>query len=265
MIEIEFIKPRPELQRYVRYYYKLICDEPTQHLTFPLGSPQIIFHKKSPLSIPEFGITQDRFTISGQVDFPSHIASDGNTETIVSVFYPYTLAHFIDTPLSELRNLEISGFDLGTTTLNRLAIQILNCSDDFLCINLIEQYLLSKLPITQDVNHARLEVCLNLLKESPSTSINILAEKCCLSTKQFERVFGNKIGMSPKVYAKIVRFQKTLWMMQKGIRDFTDISYSAGYSDQSHFNREFRRYSGVTPTELLVMQPAYSDLFCQPV
>ncbi len=265
MIEIEFIKPRPELKKYVRYYYKLTCDEPTQHLTFPLGSPQIIFHKKSPLSIPEFGMTQDRFTISGQVDFPSHIASDGNTDMIVAVFYPYALAHFIDTPLSELRNLEISGFDIGTTTLNRLATHILNCNDNLLCIDLIEQYLLSKLPITQDVNYARLEICLNLLKKSPSTSIDILAEKCCLSPKQLGRVFGNMIGMSPKEYAKIVRFQKTLWMMQKGMIDFTDISYSAGYSDQSHFNREFKRYSGVTPRALLAMQPAYSDLFCQPV
>ena len=80
-------QPREELRPYVRYYWVLESDEPFSILTFPIGCPQIIFHKKTPLYIPELDKSQSQFTISGQVNFPAHIQSDGSLEMIVAVFY----------------------------------------------------------------------------------------------------------------------------------------------------------------------------------
>lgn len=58
----------------------------------------------------------------------------------------------------------------------------------------------------------------------------------------------------------MARFQKSLWFMQNGNRDFAGIAYSCGYADQSHFIRECRRLSSATPAELLKAQQVYSDL-----
>jgi len=105
---MRIIQPKQELRPYVRYYWMLEDDEPFSVLTFPIGCLQIIFHRKSPLYVPELNSLQNRFTISGQVNFPSHIQSDGNLDMIVAVFYPHTIGMFIDTPPSAFYNREIS-------------------------------------------------------------------------------------------------------------------------------------------------------------
>ena len=83
-----------------------------------------------------------------------------------------------------------------------------------------------------------------------------------MGKKQFERVFCHHVGMMPKEYARIVRFQKTLLMMQSGVTGYADIAFAAGYSDQSHFIREFKKFAGCTPERLT---HPYSDLFSVPV
>ena len=121
---MKIILPREELRPYVRYYWMLESDEPFSVLTFPIGCPQIIFHRKSPLYIPELKSFQNTFTISGQVIFPAHILSDGNLDMIVAVFYPHTVGMFIGTPPSAFYNQEISGYDIENRQLNDVAARI---------------------------------------------------------------------------------------------------------------------------------------------
>lgn len=71
--------------------------------------------------------------------------------------------------------------------------------------------------------------------------------------------------MNPKEYGRIVRFQRSLRMMQSGSRNYADIAYANGYADQSHFIREFRQFSGLTPKQLTEYQTPYSDLYTYPV
>ncbi len=74
-VNIKFYKPCEALKPYVRYYYTLQCGIHASVLTFPLGSPQIIFHRKNPLFIPQLDSFQPEFTISGQVNFPAKTGS----------------------------------------------------------------------------------------------------------------------------------------------------------------------------------------------
>ena len=71
--------------------------------------------------------------------------------------------------------------------------------------------------------------------------------------------------MNPKEYARIVRFQKSMWMLQCGNRNYADIAAASGYSDQSHLIREFKSMTGHTPRSLLSICQPYSDLFTNPV
>lgn len=120
MSGLKVYRPSAALSRYVRYYWIMECHEPSKVLTFPIGCPQIIFHKRIPLFIPELGCAQNRFTVSGQVNFPAHVVSDGDTCMIVAVFYPHTIERFISVPPSEFYNMEISGYDIGNDKLNHL-------------------------------------------------------------------------------------------------------------------------------------------------
>lgn len=255
-------QPREELRPYMRYYWVLESDERFSVLTFPIGCPQMIFHRRTPLFIPELSCRQDKFTISGQVNFPAHIASDGDMEMIVAVFYPHTIGMFIDTPPSAFYNQEISGYDIGNKQLNLLADRILDCADSGTAISLIEQWLTAR--IRPSLNIKRIGASLAILLRSPSTSVDNLAGIACLGKKQYGRLFREYVGMNPKEYRRIARFQRALRMMQLGSRDYADIAYANGYSDQSHFIRDFRQFSGMTPKQLTEYQTPYSDLYTIP-
>ena len=143
--DFRFYKPCKELQPYIRYYWVFKSNQPLNTLTFPIGCPQIIFHKQTPLYIPELRTVQSEFTVSGQVNYPSHFYADGNVEMIVVVFQPYTLKAFLNLPISLLHNQEVSGYDLENENLKQLAAQIFDCKNTNLCIAIIEQWLLSQI------------------------------------------------------------------------------------------------------------------------
>ena len=100
----------------------------------------------------------------------------------------------------------------------------------------------------------------------PETSVTELASVTCLSKKQFERLFNELVGANPKEYARIVRFQKSLNLLQHCSEDtnLSQLAYQCGYADQSHFIREFKQFSGYTPLSLLNVCKPYSDLFSNP-
>ena len=209
------------MRSYVRYYWALEGDEPFSVLTFPIGCPQIIFHKKSPLYIPELDKKQSQFTISGQVNFPAHIQSDGGLEMIVAVLYPHTIGMFIDTPPLAFYNLEISGYDIENRQVNDVAQRIFDCENDKECIDILENFLSSK--IRSSLNISRIGMSVSTLLRVPSTSVNALAASACLGKRQYERVFRETVGMNPKEYARIVKFQKALWLMQRGESNYAGI------------------------------------------
>lgn len=259
-----FYSPCRRLQPFIRYYWILRTNEKQDILTFPIGCPQLIFHRLTRFYIPELKIEQARFSISGQVNFPARVQSSGDVETIVVVFHPHAIGTMFNIPASSFYNQEIDGYSLGDKSLNILAEKVLNAVDSTEAIKLIEQWLLLRLTESGIYNFNRVGVSLKHLFFDNAISVERMAQLACLSRKQFERVFLNAVGMKPKEYSNVVRFQKSLWLMQNGNRDFADIAYSCGYADQSHFIRECRRYSGVTPAELLKTQPVYSDLLTSP-
>lgn len=256
-------RPRIELQPYVRYYWTLECDDPFEVLTFPIGCPQLIFHRKTPFYIPELGQSQDRFSISGQVNFPAHLRSDGNLDMIVAVFRPHIIGMFIDTSPSEFYNIEISGYDLGNRFLNDVAARIFDCGSTARCVQILEEQLMTRIRAVPDFR--RVSSALDRMLAQPSVTVNALADTACLGKKQFGRVFRSLTGMNPKEYARIVRFQKSLRFMQCGRRDHAAVAADCGYADQSHYIREFRDMSGLTPQAFLRQSRPYSDLYTDPV
>lgn len=268
----QFYKPCELLQSYVRYYWVFKSSQLLNTFTFPVGCPQIIFHKQVPLYVPELHSVQDRLTVSGQVNFSSHLYADGNLEMIVVVFQPHTMNLFLDNiPVSLFYNIEVSGYGLENKSLNELAAQMFDCEDNSVCIKYIERWLLSQISgsfSSAFYNLRRIDAVMREMLVHPQTTIAELSSIACLGKKQFERLFNSFVGINPKEYACIVRFQKALAYMQRLSGEelsFAQIAYASGFADQSHFIREFRRFCGYTPASLLKVADPYSDLFTSPV
>ena len=141
---------------------------------------------------------------------------------IVAVFYPHTVGMFIDTPPSAFYNLEISGYDIENRQLNEIAQKIFDCENAKDCIDILEDFLTSK--IRPVLNISRVGSTIGTLLSVPSTSVKALAASACLGKRQYERVFRETVGMNPKEYARIVKFQKALWLMQRGESNYAGIA-----------------------------------------
>lgn len=79
-------------------------------------------------------------------------------------------------------------------------------------------------------------------------SINTLASAAGVSRQQLTRVFRERVGVSPKLYCRLARFQSALSFARAGESvDWARAAFELGYADQSHMIAEFRQFSSLTP------------------
>ncbi|MEO1170544.1 MAG: helix-turn-helix transcriptional regulator [Myxococcota bacterium] len=80
-------------------------------------------------------------------------------------------------------------------------------------------------------------------------SVHDLERRLQFNRRRIHRYFLRYVGLSPKAYTGVVRFQNALRQLHKG-SPIADVAYTSGYSDQAHMTRAFRRLSGQTPARL---------------
>lgn len=89
---------------------------------------------------------------------------------------------------------------------------------------------------------------LELLRLNGNVPIEHIASLACLSLRQFERVSKERIGLPPKLFARLVRFSKAYRIRENfAALSWTNIAHECGYFDQMHFIRDFKEFAGVAP------------------
>jgi AraC-like DNA-binding protein len=81
-------------------------------------------------------------------------------------------------------------------------------------------------------------------------AIGLLVEEAGCNHKQFIAQFREQIGLPPKTLARLLRFDHAVNRIKRGgTPDWPALAHTCGYFDQAHFNKDFRRFAGVTPGE----------------
>jgi len=75
-----------------------------------------------------------------------------------------------------------------------------------------------------------------------------VAARYGISARYMQQLFVQYTGLTPKLYSQINRFQTSLQLIREGNSSLTSIAYECGYADQSHFIREFKSFTGLTPS-----------------
>lgn len=264
MQSFRVIKPTPELAPYIKNYWILQDDAfvPVAERLLPVGTIQMTFHKGKRLFSKTGNELHPQALICGHSIGFSDVVSTGNIEMITIVFQPHTARTFFNLPLNVFRGYHISIHDMDDTELSDLAKRIEDTPDNEICIRLIEAFLLHRLMKYSSYHQGRISTAIREINVQPQTTVPKLSDLACLSTKQFNRIFVNHVGTTPKEFMRIVRMQRSLYsmQMQPGI-DFAQVAYTCGFSDQSHFIKEFKLFSGYTPAEFLSVCAPYSDYF----
>ena len=116
-----------------------------------------------------------------------------------------------------------------------------------------EDYLAKRLPRVRGVHPGVARVL-----AEPTYAIDrvhALAEHAGLGPRRFARVFRSSVGVSPKRWLRLRRFQRVIARAGDPIVDWADLAFALGYSDQPHLVREFREFSGITPSEYQRLAP----------
>jgi AraC-like DNA-binding protein len=95
-----------------------------------------------------------------------------------------------------------------------------------------------------------LRLCRAAAKLRRGGSVRAAAECAGVSERQLERLFEIELGMRPKLFARILRLRRAMMLVGKGAT-LADAAITAGYADQSHFNRNTQSLMGGAPSQIL--------------
>lgn len=274
MVFFPHIQPHPALRPYVRHY--LLLHIPLAGITsdqrvkpIPPDADQSLFFY--PRSVAKTVVNRNGETRTnpssifvGQQTSRMNILL-GEDHLIIQVcFRPGFLYQLLGgMPATEFQGKEIDAECLLDTGINELNDRLREETDHRRMISHIEAYLLKKmdslaqrtLPL-QPID----KVILAIKETNHLLSLDWLADQACLSSRQLERKFQERLGMSPKFYARIARFDRAFKLkLQQPHLDWLDVAYACGYFDYSHLMRDFRQFAEVSPTRLMTQDTASPD------
>lgn len=177
------------------------------------------------------------------------IKTPADLRLIFCIFKPVGFYRLFNVPIHLLNNdvvpLEVF---LGNRT-REFKERVLSAPTDQAKIDVVNAFFTSlarKLPPAYDlpVEHAQDQ----LMQNNGLVSIEALSNQINVSRRSLERHFEVNIGMSPKYYAKVLRFNYAFGLKRANPNlDWFDIIYDCGYFDQTHFIKEFRHFTGQPP------------------
>ncbi len=198
-------------------------------------------------------ILQPRAMVIGQITEPFFIQPTGYVNTFAIRFYPYGFANFINKPIKELSNTETPItylFDNNVASL--LEQRIMEAKDTKERIIIIEDFLLTELNRKSTLDKIVQTTVEALVTTNGSISINHIIKSDIANRRQLERKFASQVGLSPKQLAKVIRLQAALKMLlNEKSEKLSSIAYESEYYDQAHFIRDFKEFTGISPTAFL--------------
>jgi AraC-like DNA-binding protein len=107
--------------------------------------------------------------------------------------------------------------------------------------------------------HAAIGHALGALERCPQIQrIDSLVRDSGLSQRRFSTLFREQVGIAPKQYTRMLRFRRVVAQARPGI-DWAHVAADCGFHDQPHLNREFRTFSGMTPSQYLARRGVYTN------
>jgi len=251
------ITPSPALQEYVRDY--LIA-----HFIFENNQPIPL---KAFAPRPEQAITflpRGYLTMHNLVDGKSQIApaisicgqqlSRYNFQLTREYlmlrinFHPGVLYRLLRIPLSEFVHTWFDAelaVNREMTEVNERLANALSYSD---MVSIVEDYLKTRIKRIRTDIHSVDKVASYILANSPQVSMDWLANQAYLCQRQFNRKFTERIGVSPKLFTRIVRFFNAYKYREAHPHDdWLNVALLFGYTDYQHMVKDFKEFANVTP------------------
>ncbi|KAF2342919.1 helix-turn-helix transcriptional regulator [Flavobacterium tistrianum] len=258
-MEFQYFLPSEILKPYIKHYYIFESDSDIefQDTVFPSGEMEMIFNLGDGIwesLIDEKFHKTPKIELWGQITKPLAIKSKGRHTMLGIRFYTHSAAYFFNDEVGIFNDQILDLEDVIGKPITTLHLQLLETPEIQKRIELIESFLIKKL-ITNDNKSQKIQKVAHILSslvQNPSgNDINTIAAKYGMTPRYLHKLVFQHTGLAPKSFNKITRFQRSLKLISNNDSPLTSVAYDSGYFDQSHFIRDFKAFTGTTPTSYL--------------
>ena len=255
-MEGKIFTPHADLQDFVLAYWTLDFPKaatPQINTIVPDGTMKMIFHYGDlywhhPANGDRF--LQPRCFLIGQLTRPYVVEPAGDTGTFVVRFQPNGFLPFATVPIREIENQPVALSVLYGEAGRILEDRIINAHSTPERISIIEWFLRQRLADVDTIDRIIQSTVDTILETKGQISVTELSKKNHIHRRQLVRKFSKTIGLSPKQLSKTIRLQSTLkTLLNQEKLKLTHLAYDNEYYDQSHFIKEFKEFTGLSPKE----------------
>jgi hypothetical protein len=249
--------PDSDFESFIKCYWTLNVPKdpaPEKQRILPDGCIELIFTLGDDIrrytSEKRF-IIQPRAMVLGQISEPFFIEPAGFVDTFAARFYPSGFAPFTQIPIKDFANKETPiSCVFGEAIANDLENAIVNAASTRERIQIVEQFLSAQMRNADVIDSTLKSTIDTILLTKGRVGVNEILKDELPRRRQLERKFSQRVGISPKQLGRIIRLQETLKMLlNQPAGNLTEIAYENQYFDQSHFIKDFKEFTGVSPKE----------------
>lgn len=247
-----FLPAPPFLSDYVDSIFVFENSANTNGFCLPLfanGKPTIVFQTTGASKQHQ---SVGHLTLYGQTVRPDTLHFDTGFTMIAYFMHPHSLTSLFGIDAAELTDHHLDLNELKTTKRVRLQEQLLNETALAGRLRLMNQFIL-KLAETRSDEYAGVFYITDKLKEmNVPVSLTDIRKELDITERSLQRLFAKNVGISPRLYKRVCQFDAAFQQLNRNrFTKLVDIVYQHGFSDQSHFTRVFKEFTGLTPTDYL--------------
>jgi AraC-like DNA-binding protein len=250
-------RPQPPLSLFVKcfWYWEGAPQTHTHERLMPTGDAAIIFNlREDAIRIYDWKDTRrsesfGHAVLAGPHSEPFVIDTAQQDRVFGIQFQAGGSFPFLRIPSSEAENRDVALDSLWRDSAEEIRERLLEAEslDELFAVagDALLRQLVRPLELHPAVRFAKARFCSNPHR---ATVASVLSE-IGLSHRRFVQLFHDQIGLTPKSFCRVQRFQRVLRQLHHAPQiDWTDVALGCGYYDQSHFIHDFQTFSGFTPT-----------------
>jgi AraC-like DNA-binding protein len=249
------IAPTPPLaERIERFWYSSDAPPHQKVRIAPTGTMELVFNlDEDELGFYDAWQPATCKAFSGVVFSGAHarpLFVDTREHVVGVHFKPGGAFRFLGVPASELADTHVDLEALWGRFTQDLREQLCAAANPAKRFRLLERALLARLQNTVE-EHRAVRAALDIFgRNAGEARTRDLAAHLGLSQRHFIKLFSDQVGVTPKQFGRVQRFQRALELTRiSATPDWADIAAACGYFDQSHFIHDFQTLSGLSPTE----------------